>query len=71
MMGLSIRKSAAKCGISNATAFYWRHKILGALQNITEIKQKLSGIVEADETFFPLSFKGNHSKDGFVMLGCK
>ena len=67
MMGLSIRKSAAKCGISNATAFYWRHKILGALQNITEIKQKLSGIVEADETFFPLSYKGNHSRDGFVM----
>ena len=67
MMGLSIRKSAAKCGVSNATAFYWRHKILGALQNITEIKQKLSGIVEADETFFPLSFKGNHSRDGFIM----
>jgi hypothetical protein len=67
MMGLSLRKSASKCGISNATAFYWRHKILGALQNITEIKQKLSGIVEADETFFPLSYKGNHSRDGFVM----
>lgn len=67
MMGLSIRKSAAKCGISNATAFNWRHKILGALQNITEIKQKLSGIVEADETFFPMSYKGNHSKDGFIM----
>lgn len=67
MMGLSIRKSAANCGISNATAFYWRHKILGALQNITEIKQKLCGIVEADETFFAMSYKGNHSKDGFVM----
>ena len=67
MMGLSVRKSASKCGISNATAFYWRHKILGALQNITEIKQKLSGIIEADETFFPLSYKGNHSRDGFVM----
>jgi len=67
MMGMSIRKAASKCGISNATAFYWRHKILGALQNITEIKQKLSGIVEADETFFSLSYKGNHSRDGFVM----
>ena len=67
MMGLSIRKSAAKCGIANATAFYWRHKILGALQNITKIKQKLSGIVEADETFFPMSYKGNHRRDGFVI----
>ena len=67
LMGLSIRESAVKCGIANTTAFYWRHKILGALQNITEIKQKLSGIVEADETFFPMSFKGNHSKDGFTM----
>jgi transposase-like protein len=40
MMGLNVRKSASKCGISNAATFYWRHKILGALQNITEIKQR-------------------------------
>lgn len=29
--GLSIRKSAEKCGISARTAFTWRHKILGTL----------------------------------------
>ena len=46
MMGLSIRKSAAKCGIANATAFYWRHKIRGALQNITEIKLSYCGVCE-------------------------
>lgn len=26
---------------------------------------KLDGVVEADETFFALSFKGNHKKSNF------
>ena len=30
--GLSVRKSAAICGICKDTAFKWRHKILDALQ---------------------------------------
>ena len=42
--------------IANATAFYWRHKILSALKKAT--KSNLSGIIEADETYFALSFKG-------------
>ena len=57
--GLSIRKTAEKCGIHRNTAFIWRHKILDSLQAVAK-SVNLEGIVEADETFFALSFKGNH-----------
>ena len=43
-----------------STAFTWRHKILDTLSELQE-KTYLTGIVEADETFFNVSFKGNHS----------
>ena len=59
MEGLSIRKCAEKCGINRNTAFLWRHKILDALQNMAE-NVKLDGIIEGDETFFQVSYKGNH-----------
>ena len=59
--GFSIRKSAEECEISNYTAFLWRHKILDALQNM-QGGVMLDGIVEADETFFAVSFKGNYKK---------
>lgn len=59
MQGLSIRKTAEICGIHRNTAFYWRHKILDALQNMAD-NVTLNGIVEADETFFAVSYKGNH-----------
>ena len=55
----SLRKTAEICGISTRTAFTWRHKILDALQKMQD-KVKLDGVVEADETFLPLSFKGHH-----------
>ncbi|AFI05408.1 IS1595 family transposase [Helicobacter cetorum] len=55
----SLRKTAEICKISLPTAFAWRHKILDALQNIQN-EVELNGVVEADETYFPLSFKGHH-----------
>lgn len=64
MNRLSIRASARECGLSVKTSFEWRHKILDALQKRAKAV-KLDGIVEADETFFRLSFKGNHKKSGF------
>lgn len=64
--GKSIRETAEICGVNRNTAFLWRHKILDALARITE-QNNLSGIVEADETFFRISYKGNHAQDGFVM----
>lgn len=58
--GLSIIKSAKNCGISKNTSFAWRHKILDALRSMVSTMQ-LAGIVEADETFFSVSYKGNHN----------
>lgn len=55
----SLRKTAEICGISLPTAFTWRHKILDTLQKMMN-EVKLDGIVEADETFMAISFKGNH-----------
>ena len=61
MNGFTVRKSAEICGINKDTAFIWRHKVLDALQNMQN-SVELNGVVEADETFFALSFKGNHKK---------
>lgn len=59
MLGLSIRKSAEACGIHRNTAFYWRHKVLDAVRKSFE-NMRLGGIVEMDEAFLPVSYKGNH-----------
>lgn len=56
-----LRKCAKECGIDLTTAFNWRHKILDALQKMMS-EVKLDGIVEADETYTPISYKGNHRK---------
>lgn len=54
--GLSVRSAADKLGVHRDTAFRWRHLFLQAIQE--EQPANLSGIVEADETFFLESFKG-------------
>ena len=54
--GKSIRKIAKELKISVTTAFYWRHKILNVLKK--NYSPVLKGVVEADETYFRLSFKG-------------
>lgn len=65
--GLAVRKTAEMCNIHRNAAFIWRHKILDSLQSLSEATE-LDGIVEADETFFALSFKGNHKKSSsFIM----
>ena len=54
--GLSIRKTAARLGISIDKSFRWRHRLLELLS-----KQKpteMTGVVETDETYFPESYKG-------------
>lgn len=55
----SIRKSAQICNINQTTAFVWRHKILDALSIKIEKEVKLGGIIEVDETFFNISYKGS------------
>lgn len=60
--GFSLNKSAEICGISSRTAFFWRHKILDILRK--KLKRiKLRGIIEADDTFFRESYKGNSPPD--------
>ena len=55
--GLTVRKAADRCGIYKTTNFRWRHRFLS---HPAEIKPtRLTGIIEADETYFPLSFKGS------------
>jgi len=55
--GFSLRKIADKLDIHVATAFDWRHKLM----NVYTSNQKLTGIAEADETFFLYSEKGSRS----------
>jgi len=54
--GLSVRKTAARMGISVPKAFRWRHQFLALLNQ--QKPGALSGVIEADETFFPVSYKG-------------
>jgi hypothetical protein len=50
LKGHSLRKSAELVGVSCVTLFYWRHKLLRALQKIDI--SSFQGIVEMDETYF-------------------
>ena len=54
--GLSLRQAAARCGVDKDTALRWRHRFLAAAAN--HRAEREGGIVEADETFFLESFKG-------------
>lgn len=57
--GLSVRKTAEKCNIVVSTAFRWRHRFLETLSS--DVSDKLSGIAEADETYFLESRKGERN----------
>jgi len=59
--GLTIRASAALCGVDKNTSFRWRHRFLTLPS--TAKADHLRGIVEADETFFPRSCKGQRHLD--------
>ena len=54
--GLSLPVIVERMDISLPTAFAWRHKVPAALSRMPG--PRLSGVVEADETYFRLSFKG-------------
>ncbi len=51
-----MRAAARRCGISKNTAFRWRHRFLALAAQHHDTRE--TGIVEADETFFLESFKG-------------
>lgn len=54
--GVSVRAAARQCQIDKNTAFLWRHRFLQQAARHRATHE--SGIVEADETFFLESFKG-------------
>lgn len=64
LQGASIAKCSKECKISISTAFIWRHKILNALKK-DQNNRVLGGTVETDETYFRISFKGNHLQGAF------
>lgn len=53
---LSVREAAQRCGVASTTAFRWRHRFLAAASSHRAAHE--GGIVEADETFFHQSCKG-------------
>ena len=59
--GVSLRKAAKKLDINLRTSFRWRHIFL---QNPAKFgTSELKGVIEADETFLPESFKGKRELD--------
>lgn len=54
--GLVIREACAEMGVAPTTAFRWRHRFLELAQPVKA--PALTGVVEADETFFLRSSKG-------------
>ena len=57
LKGATLKETSFKLGINIATAFNWRHKVLSILNNLED--EALTGIVEADDTFFLSSNKGS------------
>ncbi|MBX8595947.1 IS1595 family transposase [Pseudomonas cichorii] len=56
MQSLVVRAAAKRCGVHKDTSFRWRHRFLKLIAE--HRASHVSGIVEADETFFLRSFKG-------------
>ncbi len=55
--GLSTRKAGERSGVDHKTAWRWRHTVMAFLAPTEQ--PPLSGIVEADETYFRRNFKGS------------
>ena len=59
--GVSLRKSAKALDITLRTSFRWRHMFIKAPASFNP--SELTGVIEADETFLPESFKGKRVID--------
>ena len=55
---LSLVKSSNVIGISEPTAFTWRHKFLSSQEPDYKVEKPFKGITEVDETFYHHSQKG-------------
>ncbi|WP_421746730.1 IS1595 family transposase [Burkholderia glumae] len=54
--GLTVRETAEMAGVAVSTAFRWRHRFLTAV--VSHQPKEVEGLLEADETYFLHSFKG-------------
>ncbi len=64
----SLRACAEECGVSLKTAFTMRHRLIEAVSNYNRPFSVGDGVgCELDETYFPESFKGNHTKGDFAL----
>jgi transposase-like protein len=54
--GLSVRKAAARLGVGRSTVFRWRHRWLDVARETKA--HRMTGVVEADETYHLQSYKG-------------
>lgn len=61
IQGLTVRDTAERVGVHRNTAFRWRHRFLTQIEILQP--EMLGGIVEADETYFLQSFKGQRGKN--------
>lgn len=57
-----LNRIATKCKIHINTAMNWRHKLHKAVSN-SKKEVRMNGIIELDETYPVVSYKGNHSKN--------
>ena len=57
-----LNQTAEKCEIHVNTALNWRHKLHEAVSKCQK-ETRLNGIIELDETYPAVSYKGNHSKN--------
>ena len=59
MKGASLYNISKELNISVVTAFHWRHKVLNVIKQYNA-KNKVNGVVEAEEIFLLYSHKGQH-----------
>ena len=61
--GLTLRRTAERCGVSLRTAFFMRHRVIEAIARSMPAYRCARGRgVELDEFFVPENFKGNHDR---------
>ena len=65
---LPLRECSARCGVCLKTAWTMRLRLIECLKAYSpDFRVGRGGACELDETYFPESFKGNHSKGSFTL----
>ena len=68
VLKLPLRECARRCRVRLKTAYTMRHRLIECLSAYTPSFRVGRGCgCELDETYFPESFKGNHTKGSFTM----